>query len=425
MARDRSTKALASRIELDYFKHPHPWRTAMRNATLAAPILAAVWLLLAVMQGDDIFTSGPVATRHRMFENDCQACHEPWKGVPDTKCVRCHEAPVHHGNQTFTPDCAGCHEEHKGHTRLSRTNDRHCVRCHSDLKTTGQPGGFDSSIQSFNDGHPEFAAVRPGAKDLAVVRYNHLKHMKKGLQGATGPVTLACTGCHFADEAGRYMRPITFEKQCKDCHPLALGLCVPGAVAPHEVPAAVRASVAQQLAVSASQHPERMQPAQSESPTRLRRGTASRPATPVNTAEWIARQAREVERQLFGKTCKLCHDLRPGKGDLQEVVPTKIPVRWMQHATYSHRAHRTLTCSVCHASAARSAETSDVLLPTAVTCLVCHSAAGGSQHGCTECHTYHDKTKERQADGPMEINPVRLIRSGNKREQTGIGAGEF
>lgn len=387
----------------------------MQRFTVGAAVLAGAWVLISMrLQGDHIFTSGPVATRHRMFGADCFQCHEAWKGVPDDKCLKCHDAPAHHGNQTMTPSCASCHVEHKGQLQLARMTDQHCTRCHSQLQTTGEPTRFARSIQSFERGHPEFAAVRPGARDKTVLRYNHQKHMKRGLQGKSGPVNLECAGCHAPDPAGRYMQAVTFEQHCKDCHPLQLGLTLPGGVAPHAPTDVVRLAVRAQLETLAREHPERMQAEPKEEGGRRRRRGASesQPPTPVNTAQWLSSQAESIEKALVGKTCKLCHDFAAptasAADSLPQVIAPAMPARWMKSSVYSHRAHRTLTCAVCHASAAASAETSQVLLPSAVTCLICHSPSGGSRHECTECHLHHDKSREREIDGPMEINPVMI-----------------
>src|SRR5687768_9413966 len=114
MPRDRSTKALAKRIELDYFKRPHPWRRAMTLATVLAPVIAAAWLGICMyFTAQEPFSAGPVSTRHAMFGKACMQCHVPWGGTPDSKCISCHEAPEHHSNAAFQPDCASCHVEHQ------------------------------------------------------------------------------------------------------------------------------------------------------------------------------------------------------------------------------------------------------------------------------------------------------------------------
>ena len=48
-------------------------------------------------------------------------------------------------------------------------------------------------------------------------------------------------------------------------------------------------------------------------------------------------------------------------------------------------------------------ETKDVLMPAVTTCRDCHQPKGGARSGCVECHRYHDKSKERDADGPFKV----------------------
>ena len=162
---------------------------------------------------------------------------------------------------------------------------------------------------------------------------------------------------------------------------------------------------------------------------------------------------KEVETLLFFKnkessdTCLLCHALTvPGKPEpavscsetsgkppsdvaaliervraalradrgeqLPALVPTRIPERWLPHSRFDHRAHRSLACAECH-KAPESTRTSDVLLPSVTTCRQCHRDDGGARTACVECHLYHDKTKDPDADGPLTVR--RLVRDGPAR----------
>ena len=73
-----STKVRAKRIALNYFKRPHPFRRWRFILSVAAPLVAALWLLVYAGQGDQrIYNSGTVSTAHQMFETDCKVCHGP------------------------------------------------------------------------------------------------------------------------------------------------------------------------------------------------------------------------------------------------------------------------------------------------------------------------------------------------------------
>ena len=69
--------------------------------------------------------------------------------------------------------------------------------------------------------------------------------------------------------------------------------------------------------------------------------------------------------------------------------------RWFPYAKFSHESHRMLDCAGCHAGAATSTLTSDVLMPQRDTCLTCHSRSTlGVRSDCLECHSYHDRGAE-------------------------------
>ena len=69
-------------------------------------------------------------------------------------------APMHQAQQTFTPACTDCHVEHQGAFRLAATRDESCTQCHANLKTKNGTTLFAAKITSFENGHPEFAALR-------------------------------------------------------------------------------------------------------------------------------------------------------------------------------------------------------------------------------------------------------------------------
>ena len=307
MARVRTTKKLAKRIELEYFKRTHPFRRWLRILSFGAPAIAAAWLIVLAARGDQrIYTSGPVSTRHSMFGADCAQCHIPeagrslvaaampaaekrpaafWLRVTDAACLKCHDGPVHHDNQIFTPECASCHVEHKGHVVLASLSNPHCTRCHADLQTKGAAPKFGRAIRAFAASHPEFAVLRTGQKDAAQMKLNHQKHLKAGLRGPKGPVQMTCSDCHrasvsaapwpfshvsmagsagtpgeilaaFAKDQVAYMAPIEYEKHCAGCHPLDFDPRFPGTVAPHEEPQAVHAFLLAKFSEGPPQPPE-------------------------------------------------------------------------------------------------------------------------------------------------------------------------
>jgi hypothetical protein len=281
-------KIRAKRIELNYFKRPHPFRRWRFILSVAAPLVAALWLLVHAGQGDQrIYNSGTVSTAHQMFETDCKLCHGPgpatgattlaaamptgyWARVSNNACTACHAGPAHHSNEQFSPPCASCHIEHKGRKFLVEAADQHCTQCHRDLKTKdGQPSAFHKTIGSFRE-HPEFAVGVRGAdkvervrldakdalRDTTPVKLNHARHLKpnlKGLEdlvkqlGTAGVMTvkdgqaLGCTFCHRPDQNWQYMQPVTYAQHCAVCHELSTG--IGDLVAPHIKPQLVHAFV--------------------------------------------------------------------------------------------------------------------------------------------------------------------------------------
>lgn len=289
-----TTKGRAKRIELDYFKRPHPFRRWKLILTIAVPAVAAAWIVAATVRGDPrLYTSGPVSPAHAMFGLECRRCHRPEGAtaspaaiaaespttpasgfrlrVSDAACLTCHDGPAHNASQTFTPACATCHVEHKGRVELASMTDRNCTQCHADVRMKpGTRATFEPKIRSFPSGHPEFAiSVKDGArarrvrldqasalKDMAQMKLNHEVHLKPGLKGVdelpAGPGTrgvtktpaggrLTCAYCHQPDESQAYMAPVRFAKHCVACHALDFDLRVPSAVVPHDTPRIVRA----------------------------------------------------------------------------------------------------------------------------------------------------------------------------------------
>ena len=303
-----STKVRAKRIALQYFRRLHPFRRWKLILSIAAPVLAAVWILIAAGRGDQrIYLGGPVSTAHAMFETECRVCHGPgptpgapvtqatlataaattprkfFLTVSDNACTTCHAGPDHN-TKSVTPRCASCHVEHLGREVLAQIADRHCVQCHRSLEPTKpQKTDFHRSVTAF-DGqqHPQFAVTvkdrgrvlldaTPPPTDDTPIKLNHLVHLKAGLQGIDkfveqrGPdgvakvqvqsksdpaapprdaLKLTCTACHQPDERGQYMKEIVYEKHCAACHELGFE----GLTAPHENPVIVRAFVRGSLA---------------------------------------------------------------------------------------------------------------------------------------------------------------------------------
>jgi len=222
-------------------------------------------------------------------------------------------------------------------------------------------------------------------------------------------VELKCSDCHSREEAN--MAPIDYQKHCAECHPLSFDRRFPEPV-PHKKPEIVVAFVIQKFTQYIAAHPEEIHMSDPTSPRTLRP-----PQPPArNATEWIARRVADTQQLLWRKSCKECHTLgswtfytpySTSENELPEVPKAAIKTRWLTKASFEHEAHQMLVCTECHARASRSQETSDVLLPGIQTCQRCHqSGAKSADAHCSECHVYHDWSKEKKIDGKLLITLV-------------------
>ncbi len=402
--RSRTTKKLAQRIDLNYFKRLYAIPSWRRRLSFGLVLVGLLWLGWEALSGKQRpYNAGPVSHAHALLTRNCTACHVAQavfgRKVTDQACLTCHDAPAHQTAQTFTPVCMDCHVEHQGSPRLASTRDASCTQCHRDLKTDGKPAGYVTAIASFDGQHPEFAPLRPGHTDPGTVRLNHQVHLKKDLRGPNGTlVQVKCADCHPREQAD--IVPVNFEKHCLSCHPLQFDKRFVESV-PHKKPDVEREFMTAKFTEYIGAHPEEVRTADPGDPRTMRP-----PLPPArNAAEWIARRIDDSERLLWRKTCKECHTLNFGPGSsLPEIPKAAIPAVWMPHAEFGHRAHQMVNCAECHAGATKSQETSDILLPGIQTCRTCHrSGADFADARCSECHLYHDWSKEKKIEGKFTL----------------------
>jgi hypothetical protein len=459
VARTRTTKKLAQRIDLNYFKRPTALKRAKFWLSVGVPALALVWIAWHGFARDSrVYSSGRMSEAHSVLEAECAACHVQTAGAfsakaNDAACLSCHDGPMHHAAQENAPGCATCHTEHRGRVKIVAAKNESCAECHGDLKASSGASQYAAHIESFESGHPEFAALRPAegiaARDPGTVRVNHAMHMKPIRRGPNGPnVQLECGDCHqaaaasakwtYADTAyttattsytghdevlalqtgalprpapmsGReLMAPVGFAYACGGCHSLAFDKRFNEGV-PHDEPEVVHAFLVKKFGEYIAAHPGELREARD--PGRELTGKQVQAAVRVYTAnEWVAARIRDSEELLWRKTCKQCHVLTVGmrQDHLPSVEPARTTVRWMPHARFDHDAHRGFSCVSCHEKALSSTETSDVLLPGIATCKTCH--APGPEHAesrCFECHTYHDWAKRKEVKPTFTLPALR------------------
>lgn len=437
MPRSRlSTKKLVQRIDMDYFKRPHPFRRLRSILSICLPLLALIWLgRYALARNNRVYSSGTLSRSHAVLTQECGACHLKESGsfsakASDRACESCHDGPIHHANQTLQPSCSSCHQEHRGHLRLAATADTTCTQCHANLSNNGLSPHFAHDITRFDGGHPEFAAVRPGSSDPGTIKLNHAIHLRHDLKGPTGSVQLDCGDCHRtaatkeswkfgstipagaqvdakdvppSRQTGRAnMVPIAYAKHCSACHGLQFDPRFQEQV-PHDTPAVIHAFLLQKFQLYIPSHPAEL---------RVIAPNQNLPQQPVTTTsrvltaqEWVTLRVAESEELLWRKTCPQCHALTLApNAQLPLITKSNIPPRWFTHAVFDHDAHKFLKCTECHAAATTSQATADVLLPGIQTCEKCHHrGAESAESRCFECHTYHDWTKEKSAKGSFTL----------------------
>jgi hypothetical protein len=441
---------LAQRIDLNYFKRPTALKRAKFWLSAGLPAIALVWIAWHGFARDSrVYSSGRMSEAHAVLEAQCAACHVQTAGAfsakaSDAACLSCHDGPLHHAAQTQTIGCAECHTEHRGRVNLLAAKNQSCAQCHGDLKTSSGAPHYAAHIESFEDGHPEFAALRPSdrtvARDPGTIKVNHAIHMKPIRRGPNGPnVQLECGDCHrtavgwaewkYADASytsasatyssedlvfttkegalplprptapsGRErMAPVKFATACAGCHSLAFDKRFTEGV-PHDKPEVVHAFLVKKFGEYIAAHPAELR--EVRDPGRDLTGKPLQVAVRVYTPrEWVAARLNDAEELLWRKTCTQCHALATGAGqnNLPAVEPARTTVKWMPHAKFDHDAHRGFACASCHEKALSSTETSDMLLPGIATCKACH--APGLEHAesrCFECHTYHDWSKRKE-----------------------------
>ncbi len=472
MPRTRTTKKLAQRIDLNYFKRPTRLKRAKFWLSVGLPALALVWIgWIGVARDSRVYSSGRMSEAHAVLEAQCAACHVQTAGAfpakaSDTACLSCHDGPIHHATQMETLGCAACHTEHRGRVRIVAARNESCSTCHGDLKVGGAQR-YAGHIDSFEEGHPEFAALRSQggktASDPGTIKLNHAIHLKPIRRGPNGPnVQLECGDCHrpqatkpviggdnansgatsanwiYADAryvsaepnysgseeyllpptgalpgyrpmTGReLMAPAKFATACSGCHSLAFDKRFTEGV-PHDKPEVVHAFLVKKFGEYIAAHPGELR--ETRDPGRDLTGKPLQAAVRIYTPkEWVAARISDAEELLWRKTCKQCHTVTVGTqpDSLPVVEPAQTIVRWMPHAKFDHDAHRGFSCVSCHEKALTSTETSDVLLPGIATCKTCHApGAAHAESRCFECHTYHDWSKRKETKATFLLPALR------------------
>jgi len=375
----------------DAYKLRRAWLTKL---SLVAILLIIAFVIVAALTKPEqqiAFMPGGVSSAHARTKDangepiakNCQACHDPWRGVSNGSCTECHGKLPHAENEAGAPACADCHSEHRGIARLSASADVTCVSCHGNVAAhvkdpqllANRPRGV-LAITSFGDQHPDFT---PRA-DPDTLRFNHALHLKAGgiFNGEGRREELQCVQCHkLVETKGKVdPAPVNFKGACQRCHKLTFDARFPDVEVPHGGdPGLVYGFV---LATYAGNRD-----IVGKSPEEIRRILTSRP--PVAPDERAVLNAEQVIKTK----CSKCHVVERS-GTRIAAKPPEIPVRWFLKSKFAHTEHRNLACESCHQAARQSVNTSDVLMPVRKDCTGCHGAQSAkTSSSCATCHEYH------------------------------------
>jgi hypothetical protein len=373
MARTRTTKTVAQRIDLNYFKRPTAFKNAKLWLAVMVPAVALLWIGIHFFAHDNrVYSSGRLSAAHAVLEKECATCHVRDAGgfsaAADSACLACHDGPPHHASSTNVSTsantkipCAECHVEHRGRVNLVATKNQSCAQCHGDLRAAGSNTNYAKHIRTFQDGHPEFAALRTengkSPSDTGTIKLNHSLHMRSIRRGPTGPmVQLDCSDCHrssgstpsrweygdakYAAAAPTYkdqdefrevsshgltapraasgrelMAPPKFANACAGCHLLTFDKRFDEGV-PHDKPEAIQAYLVKTFSQYLAGHAGELH--QVQDPQRNLSGRANGATLrSVSPAQWVAERVAVSEELLWHKTCSQCHAVSGTK--LQDV----------------------------------------------------------------------------------------------------------
>jgi len=440
--RKRTTKLLAKRHDLNYFKKGSPIRAWQFKLALVAIVAAVVWIGVSSAHSAQAFSSGPISSSHAVFGQRCEACHKPIiagagflplgfgsaRKVPDSACESCHTVGLHHANQVVdNKACSTCHIEHVGAMHLAAAPVSGCTQCHGNLEVRTLPANIATHIDGFTKGHPDFRALRTASAEVREaafgLKFNHADHLKQGLTGSPSgeKVTLQCNYCHqVEDPAGRdaahsgRMANVSFERSCQSCHSLDFSAKVKEQ-APHVEAAKALAFVQ----------------------------TRMNEVAPGDKAALV-----KAETILFREKCALCHTvgnidalpattitnrlnnsgatlvnasfnpatLQAALDETPTIAPSHAPQRFFTAALFSHTAHNTVQCEECHAAALTSSSGNDLLMPNIGVCQRCHDgqsrpqgpalSSGHAESGCGLCHEYHETLRAELKTGTFAPMPA-------------------
>jgi hypothetical protein len=173
-------------------------------------------ILLVVLAGQGWKAStapGPSGKGHESVEGDCDACHLPFKGLPNEKCLTCHTELKKFHASVAAQKCVACHTDHKGH----------------DADMTKRPAlaSFDHALTGMPlvGAHKNVTCAKCHTKPITEMGQSCASCHKDPHQGTLGAT---CAACHKSEAWKPALHPITEHKlsmqgghaklDCVSCH---------------------------------------------------------------------------------------------------------------------------------------------------------------------------------------------------------------
>jgi len=377
---------------VDAFRLRRPWLTKLSMIAILLIMALLVINELAKPSQRSAFMPGGMSSKHAskkdpvtgaVIGKNCRACHDPWHGVSDAGCAKCHEMKPHSELQKGAPACADCHPEHRDVAKVAKDADTTCVSCHGNLAAhVKDPSALATrpkdvlAITFFGSKHPDFSP----RSDPDKLRFNHALHLNaSGIPNGEGRrEVMQCVQCHKLVETKGVVDPVrlTFKDHCQRCHKLTFDPRYP------EVPHGVELATVYGAILEAYAGNRDIV---GKSPEETRRILTSLPRVATD-----ARAAINFE-QVKKTKCAKCHDIdRDGK---RITARPEIPTRWLLGAKFTHTKHQDLKCESCHETVRESTNTSDVLIALRGNCTRCHGVPSAKISRCTTCHGYHEHSR--------------------------------
>jgi hypothetical protein len=221
------------------------------------------------------------------------------------------------------------------------------------------------------------------------------------------------------------MLPISYDRDCKACHPLSyvgsqppsqgasylvvqLGQRVPHGLKGEDLRRFVE-QVLDAKFINESDHSLQSTPLTDVLQQPLEKWRLPNRLPQTNRPQGTVGEYLEAELKAAVKNlrvqCSECHRMKDDASSL-DIEPVTMHPIWLSHSQFSHVAHRKVDCVACHAGAfledqqthTVALDAGEPFIPDRQVCLECHSPprdsqtgpAGGAPFDCVLCHRYHD-----------------------------------